>query len=216
MHSFSGIHPKTGLLYRCNGTLPGGWGASLGHDGPGPYKTMSHGDTLDVPVEMQEALYPLRIEVQRFRPDSGGAGQYRGGLGLEKLSTYLGECRSNVHFERTGCPPWGILGGKDGAPPVVTVEYSGRPPERPPYKTVVSLKPGDRMRFMSAGGGGYGDPLLREAASVSRDVRLGFVSQTAALADYGVVLDEQGRLLEDETRQERKRRIGKRSTTSRL
>lgn len=206
MHSFSGVHPKTGLLYRCSGTLPGGWGASLGHDGPGPYKTMSHGDTLDVPIEMQEALYPVRIEMQRFRTDSGGAGRFRGGLGIEKFSTYLGECRTNVHFERTGCPPWGIQGGRDGAAPAVLVERQGSPPERPPYKAVVELNPGDRMRFMSAGGGGYGDPRLREARAVERDVRLGYVSRAAALADYAVMLDEDGSLLEEETNLERQRR----------
>jgi len=207
IHGYSGISPLTGQLFHCNSTMHGGWGASLGHDGPGPYKTMAHGDTLDIPVEMQEALYPIRIETQHIRTDSGGAGQYRGGPGVEKISHFLAPCSSHVSSDRNGCAPWGILGGTDGAPPDVQVERSdGR--REAVRKTTVPLGPGDRMHIISGGGGGYGDPLLRDIAKVARDVRLGYVSREAALAVYGVVLDASGSALAEETRQERARRQG--------
>ncbi len=208
MHGYSGISPLTGQLFHCNSTMPGGWGASLGHDGPGPYKTMAHGDTLDIPVEMQEALYPIRIESQRFRIDSGGAGQFRGGLGLHKVSLFLAPCYSSVSSDRYGCAPWGILGGKDGASPDVQVER-GDGTRESVRKTVVNLAPGDRLHIISGGGGGYGNPLERDPLRVERDVRLRYVSQESALRDYGVVLDQAGRVLVDETHRERRRRLAR-------
>jgi N-methylhydantoinase B len=208
IHGYSGINPATKQLYHCNSTMHGGWGASLGHDGPGPYKTMAHGDTLDIPVEMQEALYPIRIESQRIRVDSGGAGQFRGGPGVEKISTFLAPCNSHVSSDRNDCAPWGILGGKSGASPEVLVEHADGKREVA-RKTTVSLVPGDRMRITSGGGGGYGNPLERDPARVRRDVRLGYVSRDSALADYGVVLDDAGRILEPETQRERAERGSK-------
>ena len=207
IHGYSGISPITKQLFHCNSTMHGGWGASLGHDGPGPYKTMAHGDTLDIPVEMQEALYPIRIESQRMRIDSGGAGKFRGGLGVEKVSRFLAPCSSHTSSDRNGCAPWGILGGKDGAVPDVEVERAGSPGERESArKTTIPLSPGDSMHIISGGGGGYGDPLERDAARVERDVQLGYVSVEAALADYGVVLDSSMRILPLETLRERDRR----------
>ena len=72
-HTIFGRHPRTGELFQHLGATAGGWGASEGHDGPGPYKTMSHGDTLDVPAEVMETLYPVRVEKVALRIDSGGA-----------------------------------------------------------------------------------------------------------------------------------------------
>lgn len=198
INSYSGVDPRTGELFQCMGTLHGGWGASLGHDGPGPYKTMSHGDTLDIPVETQEALYPVRIEYQLIRTDSGGAGEYRGGCGVEKLTTLLAPCTSQIFFDRTGCPPWGILGGKDGSAPSLLVERAGAEPEEV-LKGFVPLKPGDQVRVRSGGGGGYGDPLQRDPARVARDVRLGYVSRESASAHYGVIIDEEGMVALAET-----------------
>ncbi|MFM9969952.1 MAG: hydantoinase B/oxoprolinase family protein [Burkholderiales bacterium] len=208
IHGYSGISPITKQLFHCNSTMHGGWGASKGHDGPGPYKTMAHGDTLDIPVEMQEALYPIRIESQSLRIDSGGAGEFRGGLGVEKVSHFLAPCNSHTSSDRNGCAPWGILGGKDGAVPDVEVERastSGKKRESA-RKTTVPLVRGDSMIITSGGGGGYGDPLLRDPSRVERDVRLGYVSREAALADYGVVLDAKGAAMDKETRSERQRR----------
>lgn len=188
-HSFSGVHPVTGETYRCTSTMHGGWGASRGQDGPGPYKTMSHGDTLDIPVEVQEALYPIRIEKQVLRTDSGGHGQFRGGNGIEKLSHFLAPVTSTVYVDRRGCPPWGIYGGHDGAPPDLLVERAGAAPERK-LKGQIPLAAGDRLHIISGGGGGFGDPRLRDPALVRRDVRLGNISAGVARSVYGVSVDE--------------------------
>jgi N-methylhydantoinase B len=198
VHLIYGRDPITRELYQHIETAHGGWGASLGHDGPGPYKTMAHGDTLDVPAEVQEALYPLRVVRVLFRPDSGGAGKSRGGLGVEKEIEVLAACTIRVLIDRVGCPPWGVLGGGDGAPPVTYIEKPGETPESI-QKAVRELKPGDRIRIMTSGGGGYGDALERDPARVAEDVRLGYVTAKAARDIYGVILDESGAVLERET-----------------
>jgi N-methylhydantoinase B/oxoprolinase/acetone carboxylase alpha subunit len=63
----------------------GGWGACATHDGSGPYRTMAHGDTRIIPLELQESLMPFRIEQFSLREDSGGAGKFRGGMGFRKV-----------------------------------------------------------------------------------------------------------------------------------
>jgi len=209
IHSLAGHDPKTGEPFYNLSAADGGWGASKGHDGPAHYKTMSHGDTLDIPIEVQEALYPLRVESWGIRPDSAGAGQWRGGIGLEKVMTPLVPCRVHVLNERIGCPPWGILGGKDGAAPRIAVEQPGKEPVEW-RKANVALAPGDRVRVQTSGGGGYGDPLARDPALVAADVRLGYVTRVKAAELYGVIIDEAGTLHESETAAERKRRVAAR------
>jgi N-methylhydantoinase B len=188
-HTFEGRHPATGELFLTLAGSHGGWGASAGHDGPGPYKTMSHGDTLDIPVEALEQFYPLRIEHYEVRPDSGGPGEYRGGVGFEKIIQVLAPCAAQLNFDRAGCPPWGVLGGGDGAVPITTLERAGAPPERK-MKGKVALDRGDRLRVLSSGGGGYGTPRDRRRESVLRDVRQGYVTPAGAARDYGIVLAE--------------------------
>ena len=198
IHSLAGHDPKTGEPFYNLSAADGGWGASLGHDGPAHYKTMSHGDTLDIPIEVQEALYPLRVEKWGIRPDSAGAGQWRGGIGLEKVVVPLVPCRVHVLNERIGCPPWGILGGRDGAPPRIAIERPGQDAEEV-RKANAPLNPGDRVRVQTSGGGGYGNPLHRDPAMVAADVRLGYVSRAAAASLYGVILDASGNPLARET-----------------
>ncbi len=201
-HTIYGRHPKTGELYQNLGAIAGGWGAMAGRDGGGPFKTMAHGDTLDVPVEALEALYPFRVDRVRLRPDSGGAGEFRGGLGVEKLYTMLAPGIARASMDRTQCAPWGIRGGKDGAPSETRIERQGQAPEVI-LKGVSELQEGDSARTLTGGGGGYGDPMKRDPARVLEDVREGYVSVAAALAEYGVAIDAQGNLLNEETARRR-------------
>jgi len=188
-HTFEGRNPRNGELFLALIGNHGGWGASAGADGPGPYKTMAHGDTLDVPVEALEQLYPLRIERYEVWPDSAGAGEFRGGVGFEKVVTVLAPCVTQLNFDRTGCRPWGLRGGKDAAAPITTVERPDAAPERK-FKGTVPMRAGDRLRVLSSGGGGYGDPQLRDRRKVLRDVRNGYVSLEGAHRDYGLTFDE--------------------------
>ncbi len=204
IHSLAGRDPKTGEPFYNLSAADGGWGASKGHDGPAHYKTMSHGDTLDIPIEVQEALYPLRVLSWGVRQDSAGAGQWRGGTGLEKVMEPLVACNVHVLNERTGCPPWGILGGHDGARPRITVEHPDAPAEEV-RKANKPLAPGDLVRVETSGGGGYGDPERRDPALVAADVRNGYVSRQAAETVYGVMLDEKGAVLAEATAARRDR-----------
>lgn len=196
-HRFQGKHPRTGALFSHLDTAHGGWGASLGRDGAGPYKTLAHGDTLDVPIEVQEALYPMRVDSCGFRADSSGHGTFRGGLGLDKAYTIQAPCALTVTFERHGCPPWGLLGGRDGEPGYVEIERVGGERRTVLKVSDTPLDRGDRVYIHTGGGGGYGTPLQRVPAQVAADVVAGFVSRRTAREVYGVEVDDSGRI--DET-----------------
>lgn len=198
IHSLVGWNSKTGERFFNLTSGVGGWGASKGQDGPGPYKTMSHGDTLDVPVEAQEALFPMRIQRFSLRPDSGGAGEFRGGLGTEKTFVVLADAEVQLNFERTQCPPWGVFGGEHGTAPDAFVERVSE--ERlQKLKGNVAVRAGDRVHIQMSGGGGFGPPRKRAISSVREDVRQGYVTLHAARNQYGVAMSEDGSIDEAET-----------------
>ena len=192
-HVFEGRNPDTGEFYLAISGNHGGWGASRGHDGPGPYKTMSHGDTLDVPMEVIEQLYPLRFEHYEVRQDSGGAGEFRGGAGLEKVTRTAAPSTSQLNFERSLCPPWGVLGGEGSPPPTVEI-LRGDGSTDNILKGNVAMARGEQLRILSSGGGGYGRPSARDPERVALDVRRGYVSPQMARPIYRVVVDEEGEL----------------------
>jgi N-methylhydantoinase B len=146
---------------------------------------MVHGDTLEVPVELQEANHPYLLEWVRLRQDSGGAGKFRGGLGVEKCYRMLADAELTVIMERTKCPPWGLDGGQEGLTGRVEVwRAAGGTPET--YrKGSTRLKSGDRVKLFSGGGGGFGSPAERPVARIAQDVRQGYISKEAAARDYG-------------------------------
>ena len=185
--AYAGRHPDTGVLWQCHDSGFGGWGALIDQDGPGPFRTMCHGDTRLIPIEVHEASYPFMIESFGLRTDSGGPGEFRGGLGLTRCYLMLAPCRISTRFERTICPAWGMNGGGDGLPGHVLIE-------RLDGSTLVALKEavmlaaGDRVRIQTGGGGGFGDPRRRDRDRVRADLLRGYVSPQAARTMYG--LDE--------------------------
>lgn len=206
-HRFQGLHPVTRRLFSHLDTAHGGWGASNGRDGAGPFKTLAHGDTLDVPIEAQEQLYDLFVDYLRIRGDSGGPGRFRGGNGLEKRYTLRHDAKLTATFDRHGCPPWGLLGGGAGKPGhVEIVRAAVGETERVLKITDTPLAKGDRVYIFTGGGGGFGPPEEREVASVARDVVRGYVTPERALLDYGVVCDAAGRVQREATERERARR----------
>jgi N-methylhydantoinase B len=205
-HTIYGRHPKTGELYQNLGAIAGGWGAMAGRDGGGPFKTMAHGDTLDVPAEVLEALYPFRVDAVQLREDSGGPGEFRGGLGVEKVYSMLATGTARASMDRTKCAPWGIRGGKDGAPSSTEIQRRGAEPEII-LKGVSELNAGDMARTQTGGGGGYGNPFARDPERVAEDVREGYVSREHARQDYGVALGEDGSVLAAETQQLRRNKF---------
>ena len=168
---------SNGRLFNCYDSGHGGWGASASRDGAGPFRTMAHGDTNIIPMELQESMYPFRYEALELRDGSGGAGQHRGGLGFRKRYRILAPCKLWTNFDRIHCPPWGVRGGKAGQSGQVLVYLKGATEPPIVYKAEgIALEAGDVVCVRSGGGGGYGVPQDRLIDDVVRDVRRGFVS----------------------------------------
>jgi len=183
--AYAGRSSETGLYWQCHDSGFGGWGALNDMDGPGPFRTNCHGDTRLIPIETHEASYPFTIESFSLRTDSGGPGQFRGGLGLERRYLMLAPCRISTRFERTLSPAWGLNGGGEGAPGHVLIERVDGTTQVA-MKEAVMLNAGDRVRIWTGGGGGFGDPKQRDPARVQIDIRRGYVSAEAARDTYGV------------------------------
>jgi N-methylhydantoinase B len=143
------------------------------------------------PVEILEAAYPVIFSRWALRPDSGGPGHHRGGLGAIYEIELLEEQADVFLFgERGRFAPPGVVGGQPAARTSFTYPNGGGRSSPPMASKMVglSIKRGERVRLETPGGGGYGDPRQRPADAVQRDVRLGYVSTDAARRDYGVAL----------------------------
>jgi N-methylhydantoinase B len=159
------------------------------------------------PVEILESLYPIMFTQWALRPDSAGAGRHRGGLGAIYEIEALAADGAEVFLlgERGKYPPFGVNGGKAAALNRFVYE-TDRGEATPPLVskiTDVKIRPGQKVRLETPGGGGFGDPAAREPERVVRDVKLGYVSRDSARRDYKVVLRADGSLDADATAQAR-------------
>jgi N-methylhydantoinase B len=171
----------------------GGWGACATHDGSGPFRTMAHGDTRIIPLELQESYLPVRIEGLALRQDSGGAGKFRGGLGFRKSYRILAPCELQTNLDRTRFPPWGVQGGKKGSPGRFTVMDGRSGAVRSIEKEKgLRLAAGDLVCVETGGGGGYGPPAERALELIQRDLYAGYISAEAAMRDYDVSVGPDG------------------------
>jgi N-methylhydantoinase B len=208
--SVYGTDPRTGRFVLSAGTLPGGgWGAKHDSDGMSAVVCINDGDTHNTPVEATEQRYPFLVEEYALRPDSGGAGRFRGGLGVRKVIRVLGPMRLNTQIERTQCAPWGLFGGRDALPNRVSIRRADGRLEQFPNGKVSSypLEAGDAFILESGGGGGYGPPWERPAERVREDVREGYISLEAAREQYGVVLDAATLAIDWEATRQRRRAL---------
>jgi len=182
--SFYGLREGSGERYVLMNIFGGGWGGRHHADGESAAVSICQGDVRNTPVELQEIHYPFLLEYHRLRPDSGGPGRFRGGLGVELKYRALEKSTVNVMLERILEPPWGTNGGHDGRSNAATLSSSGT--ERPVTKeSNIALSPGDTVVFRTAGGGGYGDPSLRDPQEILDDLRQGYITPAQAQADYG-------------------------------
>ena len=173
----------------------GGWGACATHDGAGPFRTMAHGDTRIIPLELQETYLPVRIEEFSLREDSGGAGEFRGGLGFRKRYRMLAPCGLQTNLDRTKFPPWGVRGGNEGKSGHFTLVEGATGRVRPIEKEKgLQLKAGDVVCVETGGGGGYGPAQARTLERIQRDLDGGYISKVAAERDYGVKVDADGKV----------------------
>jgi N-methylhydantoinase B len=192
LFSVGGVHE--GERFVLTEVMVGSWGARATRDGEegisNPAANLSN-----QPVELIEAELPLEILRYGLVPDSGGAGRNRGGLAFVREFRFLAqETEFTLRGDRRRHRPYSVAGGREGAPSShVFLPANGRPRELPtmPMQSF-RARPGDVFRLVSAGGGGFGNPLERDPRRVVEDVRQGKVSRTAAAEQYGVVTDASG------------------------
>ncbi len=153
----------------------------------------------NIPTEYLESFFPILIESYASIMDSGGAGKHRGGNGIEKIFQVLEDGMVSIHDDRDRTPPWGIIGGRPGDCSEKFIHRKdGSKTPLPSKIDNIPVRKGDRIIFRTAGGGGWGDPLERDATRVRNDVARKLMSVAAARKDYGVVLT--GSLHELDTR----------------
>ena len=171
----------TSLQYEIMGSAYGG---GSGHDGTS--MTATHLSNLHItPVEILESEYPCRITEFSVLQDSGGAGQYRGGLAFRRRYHLLQDALIVRRYERAKFPASGLDGGKDGRPSrFVVVDQDGTEHTKP-AACRVDAKAGMEFYVEKAGGGGYGDPSKRDPAAIARDIAEFAVTPEAAKRDYG-------------------------------
>jgi N-methylhydantoinase B len=168
----------------------GGWGATQERDGASGMIAVTDGDTYNYSVELLEAKFPLLIRRYEYNTAAGvGAGRHRGGFGLvREYEIESGDVTLHASYGRTTTPPWGVDGGLPGSLNAIEVVRSGnrqrltRPPDFP-------LQSGDRVLIITGGGGGWGEPRLRDPDAVACDVRDDLVTVADAARVYGVVID---------------------------
>ena len=205
-----GTPAQTNILYgnRANGKpwhtmiiRGGGMGASSRYDGH--HCAIFPANGANTPVEILESDTPLIIEERGLIMDSGGPGKQRGGIGRRMVIRSPDDGESSpkrttiaIQAGRFIYPPGGIFGGKDGSKAKFMKNSENADPSG-----LTFCDPGDRISFISAGGGGYGNPFERDPKAVERDVEYGYISIESAKQDYGVMIEsDSGTLDMDATR----------------
>jgi N-methylhydantoinase B len=182
-----GTHPDTGKLFIQGDLNAGGTGARPAFDGESGMIILAGSTARNNPVEVVESRIPfMRVVRYGLRQDSGGAGRYRGGLGLDRIYRFEAPAFITFSLERKATPPWGLWGGHDGAPNAVEITSPDGSVRHVRKSTQHPIAAGEIVHLMTGGGGGWGPPSDRDPEAVRRDVREGYVSAEAARRDYGV------------------------------
>jgi N-methylhydantoinase B len=168
--------------------IAGGAGARARKDGMSGI-TVNQSNARIAPIEIIESEFPTRITSFELLADSGGAGEFRGGLGIRRDYLNLADARFSIRSMRHLLPPNGCAGGRSGRPGDIRINPGSAQEKRLPTRYAdYPLRAGDAFRLDTPGGGGYGDPLVRDPERVLADVRDGAVTVAAAERDYGVVV----------------------------
>lgn len=188
---FSGSEPDSGKPYVYLETVGGGSGARFCGDGLDAVQ-VNMTNTSNLPIECMELEYPLMVDKYCLIQDSGGAGEYRGGMGIEKdIRILKGDCVFSVKADRQIVPPWGLYGGKEGmAGKIVINPDSDNPTVLNSKKSNVLLPEGTILSCRTPGSGGYGDPAKRDKAKIIHDIEQGFISKRSAMENYGLTEEE--------------------------
>jgi len=186
--ALGGFDPDRGRNYVMYQISGGGYGGNADHDG------LTNGcSTIGIskapPVEIMEQQFPVLYRRYALREGSGGAGMNRGGFGLDyEIELLRGEARASFVMDHGRFGPQGVLGGRDGAPNIVEVWQDGQlhVPEHLSKEQDIPLRPGDRVRVQTPGGGGYGKPEKRARSLIDEDLRLGRYTKEQIRRDFGV------------------------------
>ena len=187
----SGTHPETAAYFVGVFPYPGGYGATRQSDG------LVHGNTPQsmanfVALEASEHRYPVRFERFGIREGSGGAGWHRGGDGTAYRITATAPITLSVLGDRSESVPFGLHRGGPAEPNRVRLVTDGET-WTPAMRTKLTRQPldeGDAIEVASPGGGGFGDPLERDAELVERDLNHGLIDPLEAERTYGVRVRE--------------------------
>jgi N-methylhydantoinase B len=160
------------------------YGGGQGHDGTSMVAT--HLSNLHItPVEILESEYPCRISEFTVMPDSGGPGEFRGGLAFRRRYELLQDATVVRRYDRAKFPSSGVAGGRDGRPSRFVIVGGDGAERDMPSSGRFEMKAGEQFYLVKAGGGGYGDPKMRDRAAIERDIGEGYVTPEAAAKDYG-------------------------------
>jgi N-methylhydantoinase B len=160
------------------------YGGGMGHDGTSA--TATHLSNLHItPIEILEAEFPCQITRFDLVPDSGGAGRWRGGLSMRREYELLADATVIRRFDKARFPPQGLAGGEPGGRSRFVVRLGAADELEAPASGRYEMRAGERFLVQSAGGGGYGDPRMRERVAIERDVAEGYVSAGAGKDDGG-------------------------------
>lgn len=183
-----GVNPRTGESWLEATNEAVGFGGHAGGDGADGIMHLSEPGCRNNPVEVLETKSPMFIESYGYRPDTGGAGRHRGGVGVSRVYRFTAPSTGICLVYKTKTKPWAIGGGRPGEHNRIVLN-PGTEREVVQGGSYNRLDAGEVLVNDTGGGGGYGDPFEREPARVARDVRDGFVSVAAAAREYGVVVD---------------------------
>ncbi len=188
-----GKDPETGEIFVHIEPAVGGWGATSTRDGTAALIATTDGDTYNYSVELFEAKFPLLVRQYALNTDEGvGEGRYRGGFGaVREFDILADDAFTYASFGRSVEPPWGLKGGAKGSCNFMEIESDKetRRVARIPYH---ALQPGDRVRVVTGGGGGYGDAFARPPQEVLDDVLNDYITPAIARDQYGVALTPDG------------------------
>ncbi len=173
---FSGPNPRTGEDFVVGEATAVGWGAYQGGDGTNGLINYGGGDLKNIPVEVMESRYPIRVHQYSVWPDSGGRGRWRGGLGvLRDYEVLADDITVSTWFERTRTPAWGLFGGEDGAATAVTLTVDGETVPLLKANQIPAPK-GSQLHVATGGGGGYGTPDERDPELATEDLIDGYAT----------------------------------------
>jgi N-methylhydantoinase B len=183
-----GINPRTGEPWQEATNEAVGFGGTAIHDGEDGIMHLSEPGCRNNPVEVLEAKSSMIIDHYGYRPDTGGAGKHRGGVGVSRVYRFTAPSTGICLVYKTKTSPWSIAGGAEGQPNKIVLN-PGTPREVVQGGSYNKLDAGDVLVNATGGGGGYGHPFERDPEAVAKDVRNGFVSVEAAADAYGVKIN---------------------------